>query len=78
MGRPKNKQELLDLGQANFEKLNAFIEYMEMDEQLNAFPLGTMNRNISDVLMHLHHWHLMMMDWHKVGMTGVKPDMPES
>lgn len=23
-----------------------------------------MNRNIRDVLSHLHHWHLLMMDWY--------------
>lgn len=27
-------------------------------------------------MAHLHHWHLMMLDWYKVGMSGVKPEMP--
>lgn len=76
MGRPKNKQELLDLGQSNFQKLNEMIDSMKMAEQQKDFPVGTMNRNIGDVLMHLHHWHLMMMDWYRIGMTGKKPDMP--
>lgn len=35
-----------------------------------------MNRNIRDLLMHLHHWHLMMLDWYSIGMSGKKPQMP--
>jgi len=76
MPRPKTKTELLDLGKINFDKLNDFITQMTKEDQEKEFPKGTMNRNIKDVLMHLHHWHLLMMDWYKVGMTGVKPDMP--
>jgi hypothetical protein len=35
-----------------------------------------MNRNIRDVLAHLHHWHLLFLDWYEVGMKGEKPAMP--
>lgn len=76
MARPKTKTELLDLGQANFERLNNWIEQLDKTEQQKDFPPGTLNRNIRDVLMHLHHWHLMMMNWYEVGMAGQKPDMP--
>jgi hypothetical protein len=76
MARPTSKSELLDLGKANFEKLNGFIEKMDAQEQNKDFPPGTMNRNIRDILMHLHHWHLMMMDWHTKGSAGEKPEMP--
>jgi hypothetical protein len=76
MARPKSKEELLDLSNVNFDKLNSFIEQMSEKEQLNEFPKGSMNRNIRDVLMHLHHWHLMMKNWYKLGMAGQKPVMP--
>lgn len=76
MPRPKNKAELLDLGQVNYQKLKSFIDSVDDDTQHKDFPLGTMNRNIRDVLMHLHHWHLMMMDWYQVGMSGEKPEIP--
>lgn len=76
MARPKNKTELLDLSKKNFESLMKFIENLSQEEQNNEFPKGTMNRNIRDVLMHLHHWHLMMLEWHTIGMKGEKPDMP--
>ncbi len=76
MARPKSKPELLKLSNENFKKLNDFIEQKNKEEQNKEFPKGTMNRNIRDVLAHLHHWHLMMLDWYKVGMSGQKPEMP--
>ncbi len=76
MARPKDKADLLNLSKRNFELLMEFIESFSKEEQNIDFPKGTMNRNIRDVLMHLHHWHLMMFDWYTVGMKGEKPDMP--
>jgi len=76
MPRPTSKKELVALCQTNFDKLNNLIDSMSAEEQLKEFPKGTMNRNISDVLAHLYHWHLMMQDWYKVGMSGEKSEMP--
>lgn len=76
MPKPKSKSELLDSGQSNFERLLKYVENLEKNDQKKEFPRGTMNRNISDVLMHLHHWHLMMLDWYREGMAGNKPEIP--
>lgn len=76
MPRPTTKQELIDLSNFNYLKLNEFVDSFNNEEQLKEFPKGTMNRNIRDVLAHLHHWHLMILDWYNVGMTGEKPDIP--
>ncbi len=76
MARPKTKPELLDLSSKNFEKLNEFVEKLSTTEQEKEFPKGTMNRNIRDVLTHLHHWHMMVSEWYRIGMTGEKPDIP--
>ena len=76
MPRPKNKKELLALSKENFDILLNHIESYSEEEQKKEFPAGTMNRNIRDVLAHLHHWHLMMMDWYRIGMSGEKPEMP--
>lgn len=76
MPRPQNKSELLTLGEKNFQKLNDYINGLSQEEQESTFPKGYLNRNISDVLMHLHEWHLMLLGWYKVGMTGEKPSMP--
>lgn len=76
MSRPKTKTELLELGKLNFDKLMNYVDGFSEEEQNKEFPEGTMNRNIRDVLAHLHHWHLMMMEWYQVGMSGKKPKMP--
>ena len=76
MARPTNKTTLLQLSKENFDQLIQFIDAMPLAEQNKAFPRGTMNRNIRDVLAHLHHWHLMLLGWYTVGMSGEKPDMP--
>lgn len=76
MPRPKTKQELLDLSEENYIKLLLLIDSYSKEEQEREFPLGTLNRNIKDCVMHLHHWHLLLLDWYKVGMCGQKPEMP--
>ncbi len=76
MPRPKTKNELITLNNKNYDKLLAFIGSFS-EKQLNQeFPEGYLNRNIRDVLAHLHHWHILMLNWYKVGMAGNKPDMP--
>ncbi len=64
------------LSQKNYEKLLKFIDDLPANQQEASFPEGYLNRNIRDVLAHLHHWHLMFEDWYKVGMSGEKPDIP--
>lgn len=76
MPRPKSKDQLLSLSKENFKKLNDFIDKHNAQEQDAEFPSGTLNRNIRDVLTHVHQWHLMLMEWYKVGMSGTKPEMP--
>ena len=75
MPRPKSKKELLDLSQKNFKKLNDFINTFSKEEQNTSFKGDSMNRNIRDVLAHLYHWHLLMLEWYKIGMSGEKPNM---
>ncbi len=76
MSRPASKTELLEKSKATFQNLNSFIEQLPSEQQQKEFPKGIMNRNIRDVLMHLHHWHLMFLKWYEVGMSGQKPVMP--
>lgn len=76
MPRPTNKQELLQLSQANYQKLLEYIDHLSSTAQLERFPAGTLNRNIRDVLAHLHEWHNMLLHWYAEGMAGQKPDIP--
>lgn len=76
MPRPKTKKELLTLSQKNYDRLLDFIESLNEIERNKEFSKGYLNRNSTDVLAHLHHWHLMFLNWYAEGMSGKKPDMP--
>lgn len=76
MPKPKSKEELLHLGKTNYQKLMDLIQSVPKKDLEKEFPKGTMNRNIRDVIAHVHHWHFMFLDWYKIGMKGDKPDMP--
>ncbi len=76
MARPQSKSELLEASNKNFSKLNELIDTFSEAEKEAEFPKGTLNRNIKDVVAHLHHWNLMTLGWYKVGMDGGKPKMP--
>jgi hypothetical protein len=77
MPRPKTKEELLYLSEENFTKLFALIDAFD-ESQKQAIYLfdNDRDKNIRDIVMHLHHWHLMMQEWYEVGMRGDKPEMP--
>ncbi len=76
MARPKQKSDLLDQSTAEYQRLLNWIDDLPPESQTAEFPPGTMNRNIRDILGHLHHWHLMMLEWYHVGMSGQKPEIP--
>jgi hypothetical protein len=76
MARPKSKEELLTLSKDNFDRLINLIDSLAIDQREAVFPKGMLNRNISDVLGHLHEWHVMMLNWYEIGMQGAKPAMP--
>jgi hypothetical protein len=76
MPRPTNKQDLLAQSHAQYAALGALIDGYSAEEQQRDFKPGTMNRSIRDVLAHLHHWHVLMLEWYAVGMKGGKPEMP--
>lgn len=76
MPRPKNKSELQELSSGNFDKLMDLLKSYSKEQLKKEFPEQYMNRNVRDVLGHLHHWHLMFLDWYSVGMKGNKPEMP--
>jgi len=76
MPRPTNKKNLFAQSRSNCDALHAFINGLSPTDRERDFAPGTMNRNIRDVLGHLHHWHTLMLGWYAVGMKGGKPEMP--
>ncbi len=78
MARPQNKEELLTLSNTNFNKMLELIDTFDTNEVLEgSFPFEDRDKNIRDILAHLHQWHTMMINWYTVGMSGEKPAMPE-
>ncbi|GAB3001143.1 ClbS/DfsB family four-helix bundle protein [uncultured Cyclobacterium sp.] len=76
MPRPQSKDELIFLSQKNFDKLMDEVNAYPDEKRTLTFPPPTLNRNIKDVLAHLHRWHLMMLEWYRVGMKGQQPNIP--
>ena len=76
MARPTSKDELLSLSNENFSKLINLIETLPEEKQEMNFLFEGRDRNIRDVLAHLHEWHLMMLKWYETGMNGEKPITP--
>ncbi len=76
MPRPNDKESLLIAANENYSRLINFIDNLDSGYIEKEFPKGMLNRNIRDVLAHLHHWHLLMNTWYNVGMKGQKPDIP--
>jgi hypothetical protein len=77
MTRPTNKEELIELGKKNYNDMFELINSFEKSEiEKGKIPFEDRDKNMRDILAHLHHWHTMMLDWYKVGMGGEKPQMP--
>jgi len=76
MPKPKNKKELLSTSQEQYQKLFELVDSLSKEQLKKEFPKGTLNRNLRDIIAHLHHWHKLFLGWHKVGMKGEKPEMP--
>lgn len=76
MARPKNKIELLEQAEKNYDRLIGLISDPPTDQLSKEFPIGFLNRNVRDVVAHLYHWHKLIQGWIAIGMTGGKPDIP--
>ena len=76
MARPATKDELLALSNKNYLKLTELVNSLSEEEQKMKFPFEDRDKNIRDVLGHLHEWHLMMIKWYTAGMKGEKPVIP--
>lgn len=76
MPRPKTKAELQTGSADKYAQLNTMLDALT-PSQLNAtFPFDHRDRNIRDVIAHLHEWQVMMLNWYETGMAGAEPDMP--
>lgn len=73
MPRPKNKEEIIAAANTNYEKLLSMIENRTDAEREIEYDFGSdekkkeahwkRDKNLRDVLMHLHEWHLLLLAW---------------
>ena len=76
MPRPTSKSDLYQANAAAYEELTALLGVFSVDELNGSFSFAHRDRCVRDVLAHLHEWHLLFLNWYKVGMSGEKPVMP--
>ena len=76
MPRPTDKASLLDQCDRRFEALLALVDSLPPERQAAEYAFEQRDRNLRDTLAHLHAWHLMMLEWYRVGMSGATPDIP--
>ena len=76
MPKPKSKKELLESSREKFASLIELINSYPPEEREKSFTPGKLMQNIRDIVAHLHHWHLLMLNWYETGMRDEKPDMP--
>ncbi|MFN3192002.1 MAG: ClbS/DfsB family four-helix bundle protein [Aureliella sp.] len=76
MPRPNTKKELQNVASEKYAKLEDSLGSLSSAELKGAFPFEHRDRNVRDVLAHLHEWQRMMLGWYEVGMKGEQPVMP--
>ena len=77
--RPTDRTSLLELSEVNLRRLLDLIDSLPHDSKHATFENDELNdrdKTVSDVICHVHEWHLMMTEWYEVGMSGEKPAIP--
>jgi hypothetical protein len=78
MPRPTSKPELLDASAASFEKLMALVASLSPEQLEAEFAFEDRDRNVRDVLIHLHEWHRLLIEWVEANLVdNAQPFLPE-
>lgn len=80
MSRATNKDELIEAATNNFAKMWQIIETMPAQALAIDFDFSgepskkeahwQRDKNLRDVLIHLHEWHLLLIHWVEANMAG--------
>jgi hypothetical protein len=76
MPRATTKTELLAASEKRYARLMDFIEALPEADRERVTDLNGRDRNVRDVLCHLHEWHLMLEGWRAAGLKGKTPSVP--
>lgn len=82
MARPKDKESLIEAAVNQFEKLRALIDSMSDEALATEFDFSNdvkkkeahwqRDKNLRDIVIHLHEWHLLLVKWIKSNTAGKK------
>lgn len=79
MARPTTKSELIDAAEARFDSFTGVIDSLDPVEREAAFIFEIEGRkgahwardkNVRDVLIHLHEWHNLLLRWVEANLAG--------
>ncbi|MDR0365567.1 MAG: ClbS/DfsB family four-helix bundle protein, partial [Bifidobacteriaceae bacterium] len=77
MARPTTRDDLLAAAADGFAKLTGLVDGLPAGAVDAEFAFEDRDRNVRDVLWHLHAWHEMVIGWHRVGtIEGGVPAVP--
>ncbi|HPJ16656.1 MAG TPA: ClbS/DfsB family four-helix bundle protein [Candidatus Woesebacteria bacterium] len=74
MPRAQNKQQLLEFGQNEFDRLMNLVNALTPEIRDKQFVFD--NRTTKDIIAHLLAWQLLELNWYQEGMNGKKPAIP--
>ena len=72
MARPTTKEQLIQAGEENFNKLKVLIDSLTDEQQTSTFTFEDRDRNIRDILVHLYEWHQLLLTWITSNQAGNK------
>lgn len=79
MARATSKKDLQDYGEKEFEKLLKLLDSLSVDDLNKEFSFDlekekgahwALDKNVRDVLVHLHEWHKLLLDWVSSNLAG--------
>lgn len=77
MGKPTTKKELISMSKKGFEHLMAIIDQLPAKERIKEWKTNSRDKNLRDMIYHLHAWHELLLHWIKVLKEGGKPALPK-
>ena len=81
MARPTTKTDLINAGNDKYQKLIDLINSISEKDREGLFEFVTGNekeahwkrdKNIRDVLIHLHEWHNLLLNWVDSNQAGIE------
>jgi len=76
MSRPTNKVDLIAFSQQTYQELMDFIYSLSEKARYQTFKTRDRDKNIRDLIYHLHAWHMKLIEWFQIEREGGTPILP--